>query len=664
MQKRIPIKNHHQEIQLIIQRSIVALVFISILIFLLMFRLLYLQIYKHDVYVTLSTQNWLDLVPIEPTRGLIYDRKGVLLAENIPVFSLDIIPFQTQDLNKTLTALRKIISLTDSDISQFKRQVKQHRRFEEIPLKLRLTEEEVARFAENQHKFSGVMIKARLMRHYPFNESFSHVIGYVGRINTKELDEIDQTNYSASHYIGKSGVESFYEEELHGTVGYQQVENDASGKSIRVLKDIKGIPGKNIYLTIDSSTQFVAEKALAGHRGAVVAIEPSTGQVLAMVSQPGFNPNPFVTGISQNEYTVLQSSADKPLYNRALRGLYPLASTIKPYLALEALNSGVTTQERCVNCQSKFQLRNHSHIYHDWQHHGGHGTVNVSKAIMSSCDIYFYDLALKMGIHRMDKILSEFGFGASTGIDLDDELTGIVASPEWKKKARHTHWYEGDTVISGIGQGYMQATPLQLAHAVATLANRGQGYMPYLLLGEQQLPEKNYTVQKPVPIDTITLSDPKHWDTVISAMQEVVASPHGTAYRFGRKHNYTIAAKTGTAQVVTKRGNPNEKDVDSNIPERFRDHHLFIAFAPVDHPKIALAIISENSNIAIETARAIFDFYIEGRLPPPPAPEDTPSKPKVTNNTTLASNTVQIPLRRKVENVNRDAKTETQKIAT
>ncbi len=608
MQKRILIKNHQQEIQLVTRRTMLVVVFIAVLSFCLICRLAYLQIFKHDVYSTLSTKNWLDLVPIEPTRGLIYDRNGVLLAENIPVFSLDVIPVQVQDLPKTLTALKKIVTLNDNDLSQFWKQLKQHRHFDEIPLKMRLTDEEVARFAENQYRFPGVVITARLMRHYPYGASFAHVLGYVGRINAQELDEIDQVNYSASHYIGKLGIEKSYEEELHGKVGYEEVENDASGKPVRVLKQIKGTPGKNIYLTIDSGLQFTAEKALAGHHGAVVAIQPGTGQVLAMVSQPSYDPNMFVLGISQKDYQTLQQSSDQPLFDRALRGLYPFASTIKPYFALEGLDSGVITPEDTIYDPGWFELPNYSHRFHD-QNGRGHGTVNVSKAIMVSCDTFFYTLAMKMGIHRMDDILNQFGFGNVTGIDLDDELPGVVASPEWKQNVKGAHWYNGDTVNAGIGQGLMQATPIQLANGVATIASRGQRFIPYLLLGEQA-PGKSYVTEQPIALDPIKLRDPHYWDVVISAMQNVVDSPQGTAYRmFGRNYTYTIAAKTGTGQV-SKRRNPDEEDKQESMPENLRDHHLFIAFAPVDHPKLALAIITEHSNVAAEAARVIFDYYL------------------------------------------------------
>lgn len=607
MRKRIPIKNHHLEIKLVTQRTTVALIFIILMVIVLLFRLANLQINKRELYTTLATNNWLDLVPIEPTRGLIYDRNGVLLAENIPIFSLDIIPNEVSDLPKTLKELSKFITLSENDIHQFHKLLKQHRRFDEIPLKLKLTEAEVARMAENQHRFSGLVIKARLMRHYPFGESFSHVLGYVGRINTQELTEIDAVNYSASYYIGKLGIEKFYEDDLHGEVGYEQVEKDASGKPIRTLKEIKGTPGKNIYLTIDSRLQFIAEKALENHRGAIVALDANSGQVLAMVSKPGYDPNIFVQGISRQDYRLLQTSEDRPLFNRALRGLYPMASTIKPFYALQGLNLGIVTPDMTIYDPGWFELPNGAHTYHDWQHQG-HGTVNISRAIIGSCDTFFYQLALKMGIHNMSHILSQFGFGELSGIDLDDELPGTVATPEWKRKMRGVHWYMGDTIISGIGQGYMQTTPLQLASAVSTLANRGKRFVPYLQLGEQ-LPGKPYIKQEPIPLEPVTLQNNTAWDIVIHAMQDVVASPQGTAFRFGQRHAYSVAGKTGTAQVVAKRGDPNKADNQAAIPERLRDHHLFIAFAPVEKPRIALAIITENSSVAIEAARSILDTY-------------------------------------------------------
>lgn len=605
MRKRIPVKNHHQEIQLTASRSLLAMLVIAIMVFLLIARLAWLQLHKNEMYNTLATHNWLDLVPKEPTRGLIYDRNGVLLAENTPVFTLDVVPYEAKNIKETLKELGKVISLSEEELSQFQKQLKQHRRFEEISLKLKLTEEDLARFAENQHRFPGVKINARLIRYYPYGESFSHVLGYVGRINAQELAKIDVTNYSASHYIGKLGIEKFYEDELHGQVGYQQVENDASGQSIRILKEIKGKPGKNIYLTLDSGLQFIAETALKGLRGAVVAIDPANGEVLALVSQPGYDPNQFVAGISQADFAALQNSLDKPLYNRALRGLYPPASTIKPILALQGLETGVINETTTISDPGWFELSNGAHRYHDWKR-GGHGTVNLNTAILSSCDIYFYRLAERMGISQMDKMLEAFGYGQLTGIDLDHELAGVLASPQWKEKNRAQHWYMGDTIISGIGQGYMQVTPLQLATISATLANRGVKVKPHLLLGEQT-PGGNYLPYETNPPEVITLRDNGNWERIINGMQNVV-SPHGTASRYG-KRSYTIAAKTGTAQVIAKR-NPEEKDNQAALPERFRDHHLFIAFGPVDKPQIAIAVITENSNFAVETARAMFDYYL------------------------------------------------------
>lgn len=608
MKSRILIKNHYHEVRLITKRSIILLGIMLFFVSLLITRLIYLQLYKHDLYTTLSTQNWLDLVPIEPSRGLIFDRNGVLLAENIPIFSLDVTPVKVKNMKLTIEQLQKLIPISNNELTQFQKQLKQRRRFEEIPIKLRLTEEDVSKFAENQYQFPGVTINARLIRHYPHNANFSHVLGYVGRINTQEMAEIDQVNYSASHYIGKSGIEKYYEEELHGDVGYKEVENDASGKSIRILKSTKGKPGKNLRLTIDAKLQFAAEEALKGHRGALIAIEPSTGQVLAMASIPGYDPNAFVVGISQADYQVLQQSKDRPLYNRALRGLYAPASTIKPYLALAGLQHGVIHPEDVIYDKGWYQIRNNSHIFHDWKKRG-HGIVDLNRAIAHSCDIYFYELGMKLGIKRMSTFLSQFGFGSLTGIDLDDELSGILASPEWKQRVKGTRWYEGDTVNSSIGQGYMQATPLQLAVAVSTMANRGKRFIPYLLLSEEE-PNQSSVLQQPIALDPIKLRDDEIWETVIDGMQDVVLQ--GTGRPYGKRHTYTIAAKTGTAQVVSKRGNPNEEDHQENLPEKWRDHHFFIAFAPVDDPKIAIAVVSENSSLAIETGRVVIEQYLGG----------------------------------------------------
>lgn len=612
MPKPILIKNHLQEIELISKRSLTMFIMICILILLLIVRLSYLQIVQHNLYTTLSKKNWLELVPLEPTRGLIYDRNGILLAENIPTFSLDVIPYQIPHIQQALSQLAKLIPLKDEEISQFQKQLKQHRRFEEIPLKYGLTEKEVALFSENQYRFPGMVIKALLLRHYPYGNILSHVLGYVGRINTEELNEIDSSNYSATNYIGKLGIEKYYEDELHGRVGYEQAENDASGQPIRILNQIKPIAGENIWLTIDVKLQVAIKKILAGHRGAVVAIQPSTGQILAMASEPSYDPNLFVTGLNNKEFQELQNSPQKPLYNRAIRGLYPLASTIKPFIALQGLNSGVIDESSSINDPGWFQLKNSEHVFHDWQH-TGHGIVNISKAITKSCDTFFYDLAAKLGILRIDDILKQFGFGELTGIDISEELPGNVASPQWKKQVKKVHWYEGDTINSGIGQGFMQATPVQLANAVATLANRGHHFTPYLLYGEQEI-GKSFALQSPTPVNEIKLKDAYYWEIVRDAMRNVVQSPEGTAYvRFGKNYNYTLAGKTGTAQVYSKKYGSNEDghDDQNNLPERLRDHSLFIAFAPLEKPQIALAIIVENSNLAVGMARKILDVYLD-----------------------------------------------------
>lgn len=604
---QIPFKNINHEVKLTARRSWAALMVMIILAFVLVCRLAYLQIYKTQLYRTLSTNNSMDVVPLEPTRGLIYDRNGILLADNMPVFSLDVTPDKIKNISKILPDISKIVPLSDSDLKFFYKQLKQHRRFEEIPLKLRLTETEVIHFTENQHRFPGFMIKARLIRHYPFSNSFSHVLGYVGQINSEELKKIDTANYSASRYIGKLGVEKYFEEELHGTVGYQEVEVDANGHPVRTLKQTNPIRGKNLFLSIDSQLQLAAEKALAGHRGAIVAIQPSTGQVLALVSQPSYDPNLFVLGISSIDFHQLQQLADHPLYNRAVRGLYPLASTIKPYLALEGLDSKIISPEDTIVDPGWFMLEKSEHVFRDMK---AHGTVNLSKAITTSCDVYFYELAFKLGMKHIDNILHRFGFGEVSGIEMEEEAAGVIPSPEWKRQNKKAAWYEGDTIISGIGQGYMQATPLQLAVGVATLANRGKRFVPTLLLGQQEAGNP-FEAQTPVLMDTIVLQHNEDWDTIIQAMQKVVDSPEGTARRFGAHPAYTVAAKTGTAQVHAKGTDSDEIEDQNKIAERLRDHGLFIVFAPVKQPRIALAIIVENDRLAaVPIAKQLLDYYL------------------------------------------------------
>ncbi len=610
MLKRTIIKNHLQEIRLIRDRCLVVLVIMSTLIVLLIGRLGFLQVMRHHFYSTLSQKNWLDLIPIEPARGLIYDRHGYVLADNVAVFSLDMIREQANNIPQTIRALQSIIPLSEIELLQFQRKLKMSHRFDDIPLKIRLSETEVARFYENQYRFPGFRITPRLMRHYPFNQTFSHVLGYEGRITLDELKTTDPANYSASNYMGKTGIEQFYETDLHGTVGYLQAESNANGQVVRVLKEIKPHPGKNITLTLDSQLQQVAEKAFAGLQGAAVAIQPNTGQILAMVSEPTYDPNAFVLGISNRDYHALQSATEHPLYDRALHGLYPMASTVKPYIALEWLDNKDVDPNFSIADHGWFQLPNSEHRFHDWKP-GGHGTVHLHEAIMSSCDTYFFTIAHRTGMEPINHVLNEFGYSQPTGIDLKNEPKGIVASPEWKRRVKKLKWYEGDTLISTIGQGYMQATPLQLAQAVATLAMRGTQFTPHLLLKEEEK-DKPPIFYSTTPKKIIQLNHNESWQFVINAMQDVIASPHGTGYlHFGHDAPYSIAAKTGTAQIhtITHR-DKNGKSQEEGAPQYLRDHTLFVAFAPVDHPQIAIAVIAENSKQAGHIARLILDYYL------------------------------------------------------
>jgi len=612
MTRKLILKDYDQEKRLFQRRLIVAAIVIILLVGLLVFRLIYLQICQHELYSTMSKKNRLEFLPIEPNRGLIYDRNGILLAEDQPVFSLDIIPDKVQNLKKTIADLQKIVNISQNNLDQFYQAFRQHRTFSSIPLKLNLSDEEVARFYVNQYQFPGVIINARMLRYYPLGETMAGVLGYVGRIDNYDLINLDSTNYSASNFIGKNGIEKYYEQQLHGQVGYQQVEIDASGRIVRTLNRTPPIPGDNLYLTVDSRLQSAAKKALSHERGAVVAIEPRSGEVLALVSNPGFDPNLFVQGIDAKQYKKLLTSSAKPMYNRAISGQYPFASIIKPFLALEGLDSDIITPQYTIYDPGWFKLPNTNHIYLDWNwKSGGHGNVNVTKAIIVSSDPFFYNLAVMLGINRIDDILNRFGFGRLTGIDMLDEASGLIPSPKWKMRVFGNSWYTGDTIISGIGQGFMLTTPLQLAQATGTLANRGLRFKPHLLL-KLQTSDGQISDQEPVAEDPVMLSRNEAWHVVIKAMQGVVTSeqPWGTArIRFGIHPKYTIAAKTGTGQVYSSRSrDENETDV-TNMPKRLRNHSLFIGFAPVRHPQIAVAVIVEHSPIAGTVAREVLDYY-------------------------------------------------------
>lgn len=627
MYRHTPIKDHHQENRLFQRRILVAVFLVLGLSFILFGRLAYFQIVQHKLYTTMARANQVGLSPLPPNRGLIYDRNGTLIAENIPVFSLEITPDQVVGgLANTIKALSKIITISPENSDEFYRQLRQKRRFEAIPLKVKLTPEEVAQFSVVQYRFSGVKVAAHLVRYYPYGPDLVNALGYVGRINMAELKRVDPSNYSGTNYIGKVGIEKYFENQLHGTVGYQQMESDAHGEVVRVMKETPPIPGQNLYLTIDLGLQQAAERALGDNRGAIVVIQPSTGQVLALVSDPTYDPNLFVTGISNADYRALADSPDQPLYNRAVRGLYAPGSTVKPLEALQALGTNTITPTFQIFDPGWFSLPNSTHRYRDWKR-GGHGMVNVTTAIMQSCDVFFYTVGLKMGIANINAVMSAFGFGSKTGIQMEEELGGIAPTPAWKKKTQRQPWYQGDTVITAIGQGYTLVTPLQLASAEATLAERGLRYQPNLLL-KTQMPDGRFFTQLPVA-ETPVQYTPAIWNTVISALQGVTSAPRGTAYPvFGRPvPDYTVAGKTGTAQVysISQKGNNYS---DAGIPKRLLSHSWFAGFAPVDMPQIAIAVIVENSpHQATIVARKVLDYYfdveLKGKTPSTTVPDAT-----------------------------------------
>jgi penicillin-binding protein 2 len=614
MPKEFHLKNIGEESQLIRRRIYFAGYFMLFLLLFVVVRIFYLQVIMHEHFTTLSQFNRVKILPIPPIRGLIFSQDGVLLAENRPSFSLELVPEQIDDLKSVVDRLGKIITIKDTDISRFDGLLKKTRRFKSVPLRYNLDEDEVAKFAVNQHLFPGVDIKARLNRHYPLSTEIAHTVGYVGRIDEKDLNSLNASNYSGTNHTGKLGVEKAYEEILHGKVGYQQVEVNAQGRIIRVLDKTAPEPGRNLHLTLDISLQRAAVEALQGKRGAIVAINPENGDVLAMVSSPGYDPNPFVNGIDQESYKQLLQSEDTPLVNRAMQGEYPPGSTIKPFLGLIALDSGVRNINDETWCPGWYTLQGNEHRYRDWKKQG-HGQSNLKKAITESCDVYFYTLAYELGINRIHTGLRNFGFGQITDIDIGGETDALLPSRDWKQKVFKQPWYPGETLILGIGQGYMLTTPLQLAKATATLASRGKMVKPQLV-AEIRDPITDEVVSVPETVNRhITIRNPIYWDLIIDAMTDVVHGIRGTARRTGLNASYRFAGKTGTAQVI---GIAQDEEYNKDeVPDEFRDHALFIAFAPVNAPKIAVAIIVENggagSRTAAPIARRLFDYYLIDR---------------------------------------------------
>jgi penicillin-binding protein 2 len=604
------IKDTHRESHLFSGRAVVAALLVSVALLALVVRLVYLQVQNHGHYITLSNDNRIKLEPLAPTRGLIYDAGGTLLAENLPAYSLDIVPEKTEDVDATIARLAELLPISENDRRRFERLRNQRRRFDGIPIRVKLSEEELARFAVNSHRFPGVDIRANLLRHYPLEGRTAHVLGYVGRINERDLQRIDNSRYSGTSHIGKNGVEKAYEDLLHGQVGMQQVEVNAKGRVLTVLESQPPEPGNDLHLFLDVDLQQEATEAMGDYNGAVVAIDPSNGGVLALVSKPSYDPNQFVLGISPTAYHDLQGSPDKPLFNRALRGQYPPGSTVKPFIGLIGLETGAVGHEHTQYCPGFYQLPGNEHKYRDWKK-WGHGKVNMRTSIVQSCDVYFYDLARTLGVDRLHESLANFGFGRRSAVDLTGELGGILPSREWKRRTRREPWYPGETLIMGIGQGYFLVTPVQLASATATLAARGRHRAPRVVRavrGPRTGGALEPTTSEPVRIPHTA---DENWELVIEDMRQVIENPRGTARRIASEV-YSIAGKTGTAQVFTVK--QDEEYDEDKVAEKMRDHALFVAFAPVEDPKIAVAVIVENGghggSVAAPIARRVMDRYL------------------------------------------------------
>lgn len=611
MSLKFILKDIKKETRLIHFRVYTATGIIILLMIILLGRLFYLQVIQHDHFITLSQGNRIKILPIPPVRGLVFSRDHILIADNQASFSLELIPEKIEDLDKTIGQLSDLLDIDKDSMSRFEQLKSGKRHFESIPLKFRLSEHEVARFSVEQHRFPGVEVVARLYRHYPKKSDLVHVLGYVGRIDDKDLQKIDESEYLGTSHIGKLGVEEAYEDLLHGHVGHQQVEVNAQGRIIRVLKRTPPVSGQNIHLTLSHSLQIMAVHTLTGKRGAIVAMDPNNGDILAFVSSPAYDPNPFVNGIDSNSYKALLSDKDKPFINRALNGEYPPGSTIKPFLGIAALTSGVRESSDTIWCKGWYTLKGNSHRYRDWKKNG-HGHVDLNYAIMQSCDVYYYNLAHDLGITRVHEALINFGFGGKTGIDISGESTALVPSAEWKRQTLNQPWYLGETLIAGIGQGYVLTTPLQLATATAILANHGKRVFPRLV-NKTSDPISGEITNLPLIAPTYVSNYKKeYWDHIIQAMENVVHGERGTARSSGANSAYRFAGKTGTVQIVGI-GQEEKYDKD-NTPEHLRDHALFIAFAPVDMPKIALAIIVENgvsgSSTAAPIARKLLDHYL------------------------------------------------------
>jgi len=623
------IRNSEQELHQFQMRVGVAGIAVLVAFALLAARFLYLQVLQHDVYRAKAEDNRISVVPVTPNRGLIVDRNGVVVARNYSGYTLEIFPRRVRNLERTIDELAEYVDITNRDRVRFRKLLQETRNAENLPLRNRLSDEEVAKFAANRFRFEGVEIKARLFRQYPFGDVGSHALGYLGRINTQDQAKLEEdgvgANYRGTDYIGKAGIEAAYEPELHGTTGFEQVEIDAAGRGIRTLSRTSSQPGNNITLTLDMRLQQVAEVAFGERRGALVAIDPANGGVLALVSKPGFDPNLFVDGIDPQYWAELNGSIDKPLNNRAISGLYPPGSTIKPYLALAALETGKRKPSNTIFDPGYFDFGGRR--FRD-DKKGGHGVVDMYKSIVESCDTYYYHLSNDLGIDAIARFLGPFGFGSRSGIDLAGEFAGVLPSPEWKvkrfKDPRQQKWFPGETISIGIGQGYHSYTPLQLAQALAMLADVGHMYKPRLVA---HVDNPRTGEQRELPAAVIQTVQLKRDNVDFIKRSMAGVTKEGTAARAFAGVTYTVGGKTGTAQVIAMK--QGEKYEEAKVAERHRDHSLFIAFAPVDSPRIALAVIVENGGFgaraAAPLARTVLDYFMLGKVPrgmEQPTPED------------------------------------------
>ena len=619
------IRQHSGQIKRFRSRVVFAAVAVFLIFAGLMSRFAYLQLWQHEYYTTRAEYNRISLVPIPPSRGIISDRNGIVLAKNYSAFTLEITPSKVGNLDKTIESLGEIVEIQPRDTRRFRRLLEDSKTFESLPIRMRLTDEEVARFTANRYRFPGVDVKARLFRQYPLGPVAAHVVGYINRLNKSDLEIIEKkgetSNYKGTEHFGKTGLEKSYEFQLHGETGYEKVEIDASGQAVRHLSRLAPVAGSNLTLTLDVKLQEAAEKAFGDRRGALIAIEPSTGGILALVSTPTFDSNLFVDGIRSEDWDLLNNSPDRPMINRALNGAYPPGSTFKPFMALAALETGMRTPNQTISDPGFFMFG--GNLFRD-DKRGGHGTVDMYKSIVQSCDTYYYMLANDMGIDRITRFMEPLGFGRETGIDIEGESKGVLPSPEWKKRRFKTReqqrWFAGDTISIGIGQGYNAFTPIQLAQATAALANDGVLFRPHLVKHITHSLSGEKTLVEPEPLRILPWK-PQNIELIKKAM--VGVNKEGTGARAFAGAEYASGGKTGTAQVFSLRGAEYRAH---RLKQELHDHALFIAFAPADQPKIALVVLVENGGYGAQSAapiaRMVMDYYLLDKQPEGAAKED------------------------------------------